>query len=266
VQVRLITDLLPFLLPGIQKEFPHRGVAFEIAATAVPHTSFHRHKGMTLHAAFETRVYVLPGSNSNARTTDGAIVDASAAAAEAAASKADNSQSGTAPGGLDSVDPSLGTAGGVQKRSMQTIAASFTQAMWQFLGLKSVHPESEHSGSQRKLLSREGSKSERTQVAHLATNASLVANVAFNRASFSEVSVKYSVVSSRYNVTASHWDTMVKYVLGQAGSSLGLQALYAAFAPGKVQKVLQARDVNTEYLDGWYAVSADVHVDPGAIP
>lgn len=60
MQVRLITDLLPYLLPGIQVDFPHRSVEFNVAATALPNVSFSAATGMATAAAFDVRVYVLP--------------------------------------------------------------------------------------------------------------------------------------------------------------------------------------------------------------
>jgi hypothetical protein len=60
MQIRLITDLLPYLLPGIQVDFPHRSVEFNIAATALPNVSFSSATGMATATAFDVRVYVLP--------------------------------------------------------------------------------------------------------------------------------------------------------------------------------------------------------------
>ena len=83
----------------------------------------------------------------------------------------------------------------------------------------------------------------------------------FNRATVSDMLFEYSVVSSRYNITASRWSQTAEFALQQAQRSLGLQGLYKAFAPEKVRETVQLREAECEYLDGWYSVTADVHVD-----
>ena len=105
--MRLITELMPYLLPGVQTEFPHHSVAFRVAASATPNVTFAAGAGMPTSAAFDTTVYVLPSNATapvaaaraaagsgvaeavaswlQARSRAGGAGDAAAAAAAAAA-------------------------------------------------------------------------------------------------------------------------------------------------------------------------------------
>ena len=176
--MRLLTDLLALLLPGIQKDYPHRRVAFAIAALEEPRTSFEDGKGMRLTGRFSTRVLVLPRS-----------------------------------------------------------AASQPEAALQ----------RHHSGS--------------IEVAHLHTNVSLLAAVSFASAQVSDMQFDYSVVTSEYDIVPERWSSTAVFAIQQVQRNLGLQGLYKVFAPRDVQDTVQLRNAECTYLDGWYGVIADVHVN-----
>lgn len=60
LQIRLLTDLFAVLVPGVQKDYPHRSIALSVNATAEPEVAFLADKGARVAGSYETRVYVLP--------------------------------------------------------------------------------------------------------------------------------------------------------------------------------------------------------------
>jgi hypothetical protein len=254
LQVRLITDVLPELLPGVQKEFPHRGVAFQVAATSVPRTSFRDDSGhggrgqggMRAHAEFDTKVFVLPVADAGAACDGEARVN-------------------------------TGNAGAADAQVLRAAPRAQRPAHFQAEAARALHSALQQqapSGSlpaDASLAAAPGSdcgsrtKEAGTEVAHLHTVADMRVSVGYEKATFADVELRYSVVSSRYNVTAANWANTASYVLDQTGNSLGLKGLYADFASHKVQAALQPENVVTRYLDSWYAVSADVRVNASAV-
>jgi hypothetical protein len=60
LQVRLLTDVFQVLIPGINVDYPHRGLALSVATTEEPVVTFVAGEGMRFSGAYETRVWVLP--------------------------------------------------------------------------------------------------------------------------------------------------------------------------------------------------------------
>lgn len=234
MQLRLITDLLPYLLPGVQKEFPHTSVAIDVKATAMPRVAFIGGTGMLMQASYDTYVYVLPHTTrrSSAATAAGAHDVWPGAAA--------------ATGTSDDTDPAR-RAASTAERLRGGLARPWARAN-AAPGRADGHGNGEEGD-------------EKVFVAHLTANVSLVADVAFSGASIPQIQVQHGVVQARYPVDPAHWDGTVEWLARAAKSSLGLTTLIETFLQPSVRRLFEPQDVRTRYRDGWYEVSSDVHVN-----
>ena len=238
VQLRLITDLLPVLLPGIQRDYPHTRVALDVQATAMPRVAFIDGIGMLLDASYDTDVYVLPHS------TAGGVTAA------------------------DVVGPSQGmrVATPWRKRAVDA-AAVHGHASRSRPRLTAAHDGTNGRATQHAHGGRTAGfgTADKVLVAQLAANVSLVASVGYEGVSIPQLEVRYSVKHSKYPIDATKWDSTVEWLSKAAKSSLGLKELTETFLRPSVRELIQPRDVSTRYRDGWYQVSANVHVNASRI-
>jgi hypothetical protein len=297
MQLRLITDLLPYLLPGVQTEFPHTPVAFATSATSVPQVAFVRDSGMLLSASFQVIVYVLPHSASASQPDKAAWHREGAtsvhASAEAAAFQPPMlsgwlpavNQMGESSGKVPSITTITAEAAGsresawVRKGALQR-PDSTNEGIVGDMSVKQDLPGNDGSkwlGAMQhgqstshdveKMKEKESQQSvEKVQVARLHANASLLVNVGFDTVDLPTVDIRFETIESRYNLTPAHWDQTVQWVLQEARQSFGLRALYKQFIGEHVWDMFKPENVISRYREGWYQVSADVHLNTSSIP
>lgn len=100
-------------------------------------------------------------------------------------------------------------------------------------------------------------------VARLATNVSLIGDVAADATKISRLGVSYAVVESGgYAIDACAWERTIEFLLGEVQARWGLRQLWQFFVTTDVESRLRPRRVASRWRSwGWWEVGLDVELD-----
>lgn len=241
MQGRLIIDMLPYLLPGIEKDYPDQPVGFHVSTRAAPKVSFVASSGMQTEAEFDLVVYVLP-SEAPTHTT----ASPSGLGTLVAGRYADLPRR-RRPLQEDIASEQLRGAGhGAMTSSQHSAGALVMDAMHRHYGQRGAP----FPGA--------------IEVARLRGKASGCVCVDFEQATVTDMRAQsYDVEFSKYHVDEpmlKEWAKATELLVPLMAKSWGLKALYEHFVPSDVTLMFVPQNVTAQYLQGWYAVSTDLEV------